>query len=220
MINLQNNLESKPDTDGWENERDTERAKVNARWFAIGLLLLVVLWIRRTDATVQIPNTTLFSMAAVAIGTTLLEAAYLWSPNRIRVPRGFKYATVLADMAFITALIPYTGYTRSPFFFVYFVFLISNCLRYGLLMSLYVAAAFNVFYVLAIGTAPLAQRLPSVLGGEGVKIVAFWAVALYGGSISARLRRQANQLRVYEETIMELRREARRTADADRKETA
>ena len=78
----------------------------------------------------------------------------------------------------------------------------------------------NVFYVLAIGMAPLPQRLPSVLGGEGVKIVAFWAVALYGGSISARLRRQANQLHVYEETIMELRREARRTAGAGREETA
>ena len=118
MINLQNNLEPKPDTDGWENERDTERAKVSARWFAIGLLLLAVLWIRRTDATVQIPNTILFSIAAAAIGTTLLEAAFLWSPNRSRVPRGLKYATVLADMAFITVLVPYTGYTRSPFFFV------------------------------------------------------------------------------------------------------
>ena len=44
-----------------------------------------------------------------------------------------------------------------------------------------------------------------MLGGEGLKILAFWAVAIYGGAISGRLRRQAQQLRVYEETIRELR---------------
>ena len=71
-------------------------------------------------------------------------------------------------MGFISVLITLTGYTHSPFFFIYFVFLISNCLRYGLLMSLFVAATFNVLYVFVLGFAPASERLPSVLGGEGL----------------------------------------------------
>ena len=190
---------------GWESERDTERAKVTTRWFAILLLLSAVFWLRRSDPNVHI---TLHILGIITIGAllmTLLESIYLWRPGRGKIPRSLKYITVLGDMVFITLLIPYTGYTQSPFFFVYFVFLISNCLRYGLLMSLYVALLFNILYVVALGTAPAGVVHSSVLGGEGLKITAFWAVALYGGSISARLRRQANQLRVYEQTIAELR---------------
>ncbi len=198
-----------PDTnivhEGWESERDTERAKVNARWFAIPLLLGALLWIRHHDPTVHMSNAIVYSLAIASVAMTALEAAYLWQPHRTAIPRWLKYVTVLGDMVFVSILIYYTGFTRSPFFFVYFVLLISNCLRYGLLMSLFVAAAFNLFYVIVLGLAPEEERLPSVLGGEGVKVIAFWAVALYGGAVSARLRRQANQLRVYEETILELR---------------
>jgi hypothetical protein len=192
-------------SEGWESERDTERAKVTARWFAILLLLGALLWIRHQDTRVTITNQVAFGIAGAAIAMTAIEAFYLWHPGVTQIPRWLKYVTVSGDMVFISVLIYYTGFTRSPFFFVYFVFLISNCLRYGLLMSLFVAASFNVLYSIVLGLAPPEQRLPSVLGGEGIKIAAFWAVALYGGAVSARLRRQANQLRVYEETILELR---------------
>lgn len=193
---------------GWENERDTERAKVNARWFAIVVLFVALQWIRRHTtayAGVHMSDRLAYGITAAALIMTTLEALYLWKPGRETIPRWFKYATVFGDMAFISVLIYYTGFTQSPFFFVYFVFLISNCLRYGLLMSLFVAAVFNVLYVVVLGLAPPGAVHPSVLGGEGLKIIAFWAVALYGGAVSARLRRQANQLRVYEETIFDLR---------------
>src|SRR5581483_2979601 len=192
-------------TGGWESERDTERAKVSARWFAIAILYIAIEWIRRHDPKVPLPNALLYGLVGAAIAMTALEAAYLWQPGRTAIPRWLKYVTVFGDMTFISVLIYYTGFTQSPFFFVYFVFLISNCLRYGLLMSLFVAAVFNLLYVVVLGLAPAGTLQPSVLGGEGLKIVAFWAVALYGGAVSARLRRQANQLRVYEETIAELR---------------
>ena len=191
--------------DGWENERDTERAKVSARWFAIGLLPFALLWIRRSDPNVQITSMMVLCFALAAVALTTLEALYLWLPRRTAIPRWLKYVTVFGDMVYISVLIHYTGNTQSPFFFVYFVFLISNCLRYGLMMSLYVALMFNILYVITLGVAPPNAVHSSVLGGEGLKIVAFWLVALYGGTISARLRRQANQLRVYEETIRELR---------------
>ena len=188
---------------GWESERETERSKVTVRWFAIALLFAAIVWVRHEDPNVKLSNTLLLTLVGGALLMTALEAFYLWRPGRTTIPSFLKYLTVFGDMTFITVLLYYTGYARSPFFFVYFVFLISNCLRYGLLMSLYVAALFNVMYVIVLGSAPPGEA--SVLGGEGIKIVAFWAVALYGGAISARLRRQANQLRVYEETIAELR---------------
>ena len=192
---------------GWESERDTERAKVNVRWFAILLLLAILLWIRRHDRDVaaSVSPTLALVIAVGAVLMTVAEALYLWRPGITRISHGVKYLTVFGDMVFISVLIYYTGFTRSPFFYIYFVFLISNCLRYGLLMSVFVAATMNVLYVVVLGLAPPHLRAPSVLGGEGLKILAFWAVALYGGSVSARIRRQTNQLRVYEETILELR---------------
>lgn len=192
---------------GWESERDTERSKASVRWFAIFILLAALFWIRRHDAQVheRVTPVLAYSIAIAAILMTGLESLYLWNPQVAGIPRWFKYATVTGDMVFISTLIYYTGFTRSPFFFVYFVFLISNCLRYGLLMSLFVAAMFNLCYVTVLGLAPANEIQPSTLGGEGIKILAFWAVAFYGGAVSARLLRQANQLRVYEETIEELR---------------
>jgi hypothetical protein len=192
---------------GWESERDTERAKTNVRWFAIALLLVMLLWIRRHDRAVASAVSPLLALgiALAAVLMTAAEALYLWRPGVTVIPHWIKYVTVFGDMAFISALIYYTGFTRSPFFYIYFVFLISNCLRYGLLMSVFVAATMNLLYVIVLGLAPPELRAPSVLGGEGMKILAFWAVALYGGSVSARIRRQANQLRAYEETILELR---------------
>ncbi len=192
---------------GWENERDTERAKVNVRWFAIIILLAVLEWIRRHDDSVakEISNTVAYGIAAAAFGMTIIESLYLWSSKTLVIYPGVKYITVFGDMSFITLLIHYTGFTQSPFFYVYFIFLISNCLRYGLLMSLYVAGLFNILYVIVLGTAPEAYVKPSVLGGEGIKIIAFWAVAFYGGTVSARIRRQASQIHVYEETIYDLR---------------
>ncbi len=211
MVNLSaNSTPSAPPTEvieGWESERDSERAKVTARWFAIVVLLIALFWIRQHDPMVaaHVSRLSAWELAFAAVVMTAAEAIYLWKPGRIRIPRWLKYVTVFGDMAFISIVISLTGYTHSPFFFVYFVFLISNCLRYGLLMSLFVAAVFNVLYVVVLGFAPESERQASVLGGEGLKIVAFWGVALYGGAISARIRRQGNQLRVYEETIRELR---------------
>ena len=192
---------------GWESERDTERSKINVRWLSIVILFSVAQWIRRHDPLVhaQLTDTILYGCTLAAILMTAVETAYLWHPSVTDIPHWLKYVTVIGDMTFISALIYYTGFAQSPFFFVYFVFLISNCLRYGLLMSLFVAGVFNLFYVTVLGLAPKGELLPSVLGGEGLKILAFWLTALYGGTISARLRRQAVQLRVYEETIAELR---------------
>jgi hypothetical protein len=203
----------------WENERDTERAKLTIRWVALVVLLGVAQYIRLHDPEIA-AQLTPRRVAAILAGVVLLitaESLYLWQPGRQNVPPWFKFATVTADLVVVSLLIYYTGFTRSPFFYVYFVILISNCLRYGLLMSLYVALGFNIAYVFVLGLAPGEAVAPSVLGGEGLKILAFWATAFYGGSVSARLRRQANQLRVYEETLLELRGQLAQRADSETK---
>ena len=81
-------------------------------------------------------------------------------------------------------------------------------------MSLFIALTVNVLYVMVLGLAAPEARTASVLGGEGLKILAFWVTAFYGGSVSSRLRRQATQLRVYEETILELRAQQKSMASA------
>src|SRR5262245_27272237 len=95
-----------PALSGWESERDTERAKVNVRWFAIALLLAVLLWMRRHDPVIraQVSPTLAWGLAVLALLGTALEALYLWKPNRTEIPRWFKYVTVFGDMAFISVL--------------------------------------------------------------------------------------------------------------------
>ena len=192
-------------SEGWESERDTERAKISIRVMAIAILLGTAFWLRRHDVGVTISNFVLLGLAVGAGMMTLLETLYLYRPGCVTIPRRFKYLTVAGDMVFVSILIFTTGCARSPFFFVYFVFLISNCLRYGLRMSLFVALMFNICYALVLGLAPTTESQASVQGGEGLKFLAFWAIAFYGGSVSERFRRQANQLRVYEESLLELR---------------
>lgn len=210
---LQTNVEAAlPSQEGWESERDTERAKISIRVMAIVILLATAFWLRRNDAQTTISNTLLLGLALSAIVMTVAEAWFLYRPGCETIPRWFKYVTVTGDMAFVSILIFDTGASRSPFFFVYFVFLISNCLRYGLRMSLFVALLFNILYATVLGLTPVAQA--SVQGGEGLKFLAFWMTAFYGGSVSERFRRQANQLRVYEETLLELRARLRASNNA------
>ena len=194
-----------PVYEGWESERDTERAKITIRVMAIVILLGTAFWLRGHDGTLAVSVRVLLMLAVGAGVMTLLETWFLYRPGCVTIPRSFKYVTVAGDMAFVSILIFTTGCARSPFFFVYFVFLISNCLRYGLRMSLFVALMFNICYALVLALAPTAESQASVQGGEGLKFLAFWATAFYGGSVSERFRRQANQLRVYEESLLELR---------------
>lgn len=178
---------------GIETECQTERSKAIARWFMLAALAPLLL--RLTD------HRTAWVVVGIAAAVCLAHTVYLF---RIRECHpGYKYLTVGLDLALLTVGIYLTGGSQSPFFFVYFLVLVSNCIRYGLLMSLYIAALVNVLYVGALLALP--PMLPSVVGGEGLKILAFWAVALYGGAVSARIRRQAYEVASYEETIGELR---------------
>lgn len=69
--------ESKPVRHGWESERDTERAKVNVRWFATLALYGVMLYLRRHDPVIRANVTARFmwEILGAAVIMTALEAA-------------------------------------------------------------------------------------------------------------------------------------------------
>jgi hypothetical protein len=186
---------------GIETELEIERSKTVARWFGIVCLTGLLYWQRaQYDGSYR---AALAWIVAGIILINLIHSIYLFSAKSC--PPIYKYLSVGLDALFLTLTIRYTGFSRSPFFFIYFLLLISNCIRYGLLMSLYIAGIVNVLYA---GVLSLGPRLePTVLGGEGLKILAFWGVALYGGAVAARIRRQAYEIEAYEDTIALLRAE-------------
>jgi hypothetical protein len=189
---------------GLESECETERSKTIARWFGIVLLAGLLSWERRHAAT-DITDTVYYGIVGGISAVNLAHTLYLF---RAKVcPVFYKYISVGLDLVFLTVTIRFTGFNQSPFFYVYFVILVSNCIRYGLLMSLYIAVLVNIFYAVTLALAPPDQMQPTVLGGEGLKILVFWGVALYGGAVAARIRRQAFEIAAYEDTIAELRNE-------------
>ena len=185
------------------DECQIERSKTVARWIGIGLVSAVL---RSVWNRAEYPLEYYWGLVAGAAFFNLLHTLYLFQARSC--PTFYKYLTVSLDLLFLTAAMVMTGGSRSPLFYVYFVILISNCIRYGLLMSLFIAGAVNVLYVIVLTIDRSVE--PSVLGGEGLKILAFWGVALYGGTVAARLRRQAHEIATHEDTIAELRAELKR----------
>ena len=186
---------------GFQSEREIESSKTLIRWIAIVLLALI-------GRSVFEPATFdwFWGIVAGACAVNVFHTVYLARVDPI--PREYKYFSVAVDLLFLSAAILVTGHSQSPFFFLYFVILISNCLRYGLFMSLFVAVVVNILYVAVLSVGPRVE--PSVVGGEGLKILAFWSVALYGGVVASRIQRQAHVLASYEDTIAELRAELKR----------
>ena len=74
--------------------------------------------------------------------------------------------TTGTDLAVITFLVAVTGGSASPFYYVYFIVLVSNSIRYGMAMAVFVALAFNITYVVVLLVRPVGGDLTA----EGVKI--------------------------------------------------
>jgi K+-sensing histidine kinase KdpD len=111
--------------------------------------------------------------------------------------------TTATDLVLLSSLVLFTGGAGSVFYFAYFIVLVSNSIRYGMGMAIYVATVYNLVYV-----AVLAGRPPATdLTVEAVKILTFWGVALYAGYLAMRFQRQTRILESYEETIARLRAE-------------
>jgi len=192
-----------------ESEFQTERSKTAARWFVIAIMATVV-YRQQTQGVLTMPLQVFFFLLGGTIAINLAHSIYLLRARRC-APL-YKYISVGLDLLFVTFTLRYTGFNESPFFYIYFLILVSNSIRYGLVMSLYIALLVNVFYVVALSFAP--ELRPTVLGGEGLKILAFWGVALYGGAVAARMRRQIFEIADYEETIVDLKEALRQQAAA------
>jgi hypothetical protein len=158
--------------------------------------LVAAVYLRRAG-TIATPWPVILGLAA---GIALANLAFT-AVLRRGAPRWLRYVTTGTDLALLSALVVFSGGSGSPFYYVYFIVLVSNSIRYGMAMALFVALAFNVAYVGVLVLAPAGDDLTA----EGVKILTFWGVALYAGYLATRFQRQARILRAYEETIADLR---------------
>jgi len=178
------------------DERDIERSKVTIRWIVTAVLFLGAAYLRRHQAIGTSWTVILGLTAGVALANLSFTAVL-----RRGAPRWLRYLTTGVDLVLTTILVGYSGGSGSPFYYVYFIILVSNSIRYGIGMAVFVALIFNVAYVAVLLAHPV--------GGdqtiEGVKILAFWGVALYAGYLATRFQRQARIIEAYEETIAELR---------------
>jgi hypothetical protein len=179
-----------------EEERRIEQSKVAVRWLVLALLLAAAVYLRRV-AALETPWSVILGLAGAVAAANFVFAAIL----RRGAPRWLRYLTTGLDLAVISALVAFSGGSASPFYYVYFVVLVSNSIRYGMAMALFVAFLFNVAYVAVLLLQPVAGDLTA----EGMKILAFWGIALYAGYLAARYQRQARILEAYEETIAGLR---------------
>jgi len=84
--------------------------------------------------------------------TALLAVLNLgyWQILRRGAPRWLKYLTTATDLILISVLVALTGGAGSVFYFAYFIVLVSNSIRYGMGMALYVAILYNLAYAVIL----------------------------------------------------------------------
>ncbi len=179
-----------------DDERRIEQSKVTVRWIVAVVALTAAVYLRRHEA-IGTSWTVILGLTAGVAASNLVFAAIL----RHGAPRWLRYATTGIDLLFTSVLVGYSGGSGSPFYYLYFIILVSNSIRYGMSMAVFVAFVFNVAYVAVLLVHPGGGGLPN----EGVKILTFWGVALYAGYLATRFQRQARILQAYEETIAGLR---------------
>lgn len=179
-------------------EQQIERSKVVVRWIVAAGLFGAVAYLKRHGA-VGISWPLVFGLTGVVAALNLIY----WSILRAGAPRWLKYVTTGTDLALVSALVLFTGGSGSVFYVAYFIILVSNSIRYGMEMALYVATIYNVAYAAVLRAVPPAGDLTI----EAVKILAFWGVALYAGYLAMRFQRYSRILESYEETIARLRAE-------------
>lgn len=178
-----------------DDERRIEQSKVTIRWIVAVVVFAGAVYLRRSGS-IDTSWTVIFSLTAAVVLLNLGFSAVL----RRGAPRWVRYATTGSDLALTSLLVGYTGGSASPFYYVYFIILVSNSIRYGMSMAVFVALLYNVAYVALLLIRPIEGDLTL----EGVKILAFWGVALYAGYLATRFQRQARILQAYEETIASL----------------
>ena len=180
-------------------EQQIERSKVMVRWIVGAALFASVLYLK-SRGQLPVPWPTVLALTAALVVLNLIY----WRILGRAAPRWLKYVTTATDLVLISVLVFFTGGVASVFYFAYFIVLVSNSIRYGMGLAIYVATVFNLAYVAVVYWQPPGNDLTV----EAVKILTFWGVALYAGYLAMRFQRQTRILEGYEETIARLRAEA------------
>ena len=177
-------------------EQHIERSKIVARWIIAAALFTGVAYLKY-QGEIPVPWGVILVLTVVVAVLNLL----FWALLRRLAPRWLKYVTTATDLGLLSVLVGSTGGSASVFYFAYFLVLVSNSIRYGMGMALYVATMFNLAYVAVLVVYPPSGTLTV----EAVKILTFWGVAIYAGYLAMRFQRQTRILAAYEETSARLR---------------
>ncbi|MPZ15845.1 MAG: diguanylate cyclase [Chloroflexi bacterium] len=128
------------------------------------------------------------------LGVFMAILSILWHvlvPERLLVPAKL-FAKSIIDALFVTLVVHFTGATRSPFLFLYYVILPAVALSLGLRPTFVVAGVITVGYVLASGVAIEGLLLePLAFVYFWATVVSFWLV----GFLAAFLADEAEKAR-------------------------
>ncbi|MGH2403651.1 MAG: hypothetical protein ACRDGN_04220, partial [bacterium] len=103
-----------------DDERRIEQSKVTIRWIVAAVLLVGAIYLRR-GSSIETPWAVIIGLAA---GVALLNLGFS-AVLRSGAPRWLRYVTTGSDIALTSLLVAYSGGSGSPFYYVYFIILVS-----------------------------------------------------------------------------------------------
>ncbi|MBE7437717.1 MAG: hypothetical protein HS115_04610 [Spirochaetales bacterium] len=190
-------------------ELKNEKNKNHIRWLLICLVAIYLGYLEYSGRAHEVGPAHLLSWQG--IGLLFLTGAVFSAATSILlgraekvsrpIPEWLKYITMLFDMALITAVLVPTGGSHSLLFFLYFIVVVSNAMRYGMRLALVGVFAFNLMYTLML----LYQHYPSTeitgFAAEILKVAAVWLVGIYAGYLARRFEHLRGEVDRYKELV-------------------
>lgn len=205
-------LVSRKSGDDWDLSNEIN--KVNVRWFlivAISVYLFYLLQGGQTGVAVfnDVKGTyNLSFIAALFVCTSSLNLLYhLYLRRRKKLESNispvWKYITMGGDFVLVTLILLPTGGDESMFFFVYFIVIVSNGIRYGMRLAIAGVLIFNISYFGALMYQYYPETSLPGFQKEFLKVLGVWAVGLYIGYLSQRFEALHTELTVYQKMLKE-----------------
>lgn len=190
-------------------ELNNEKNKNHIRWLLIFLVALYLGYLLESGRASEVGPAHLLNWQSIGllffIGVLFAGATSVLLGRRERsarhIPAWLKYVTMLFDIAIITAVLIPTGGSHSLLFFLYFIVVVSNAMRYGMRLALAGVFAFNFMYTLML----LYQHYPGEeiqgFAAEILKVAAVWLVGIYAGYLARRFEHLRGEVERYKELV-------------------
>ncbi len=190
----------------WDLHNETSKAGV--RWFLVAGIGIYLGWILSSqggDSGVRSTLNLLYVGSLLSVTISLNLILHLFLLKRSRGHHGIgswiKYVTMIYDLCMVTFLLLPTGGKDSMFFFVYFIIILSNGIRYGMRLSVIALSVFNLLYVLALVFQFYPDLVIPDFQREALKVIGVWFVGIYTGYLSRRFEVLQNEVEHYRKLI-------------------